>query len=405
MSIDFSEGFVAAGAESLLPKDAMVRPAYTKTSPSQIETFRRCKSRWYFGSILRLPQPQSPEAEKGEAMHREIEKWELEGVEPTHPSCKLAIALPDLVDSIANEAILIEWNTTKCADPTTIAGVILNGRVDRLDARDTDYPLVWDWKSKGKKLKGMTKAALAKDPQLISYAKAALGILPQAKGVRLAHCYIGRDEETPYAKPVITDPIDRADVDARFNELAPTVEEMAALSQVSDPQSIPKNTDDCWAFGSRCPFYDTCKPHPLTPEKEEAMSLLEKLKANAGAASIPSPTPSTSATPVPEVGAASSTAPASVLTVYIDAMPEKGVTEFTRLEDEISKRCEAIAKAHGVKTIYEKPLDFGKGRDALVESFRTNPPKGVVVAKSAGLYSAAILEVLTPLAPVVWRGF
>jgi hypothetical protein len=188
---------------------------------------------------------------------------------------------------------------------------------------------------------------------------------------------------------------------SRFDSHTPTVEEMVAQSQVADAMDVEPNPKACNDYGKRCHFYSRCFPDA---NAGDIMSLLEKLKSNTGAASIPDPVPSTSATPRPEAGATSSTAPAGTLMLYIDILPEKGIDNVVRLEDEIARRVDAITKAHNVKSLYDAPLNFGKGRDLLVETFRTNPPTGIVLASSSGLYSAAIIEVLKPIAPIVCRG-
>lgn len=384
-------------------------PPYERTSPSQITTFELCQRRWRFGSIERLPQPQSPEAAAGEALHKEMENWELNGVTPTHPSCVAATQLPEVQAPPGDDSVLIEAKTT--VPPLLISGVPVNGRVDRLDARDPVHPFVLDWKSKGRQLRPMTATKLSKDAQLLIYGAWTFELLPEAVDVVLAHGYLGREISSPYARIVKTEPLPRSYVVSAVAELAPTVEAMVHAAEVEDTLKLPANDSACNAFGTRCPFYERCFPtvtarlQSMFATGETDVSLLDKLKANAGAAAIPDPVPSTSATPKPATGATSSTAPAGTLTLYIDILPEKGVDNATRLEDEIARRTDVITKAHGVKTLFEKPLDFGKGKDLLVESFRSNPPTGIVLASSAGLYSAAIIEVLKPLAPVVCRGF
>lgn len=378
---------------------------YDKTSPSQITTFQLCERRWHFGSIKKLPQPQSPDAAKGEAMHKEMERWSLDGVMPTHPSCIEATTLEEVQAPTNHESILIEGKTTKPAFYLGTRKVLLNGRIDRVDARDLSNPLILDWKSKGKTLYALSRPKLAVDIQLNTYAAWLLTLMPDAEGVWLAHGYLGREEEYPYAKIVKTkEPVKRADVFKLMKTLDPIVDRMAELAEVDDTLSLPLPPADasgrrqaCHAYGMQCPFYSSCIG------KEAEMPLLDKMQSQAGADKIPAPSPSTSVTPGPKSGATTGTG--TTLYVYIDTIPEKGVDSVVRLDDEIARRTEEIIKAHGAKTLFDPPLNFGKGRDLLVESFRKNPPTGVVLATSAGLYSAQIIEVLTPQAAAVWRGF
>jgi hypothetical protein len=419
---------------------------YNRTSPSQITTWQLCRRRWHFGSVKYLPQPQSPEAEKGEDMHGEMEDLELEGIRPVHPSCRLAADLPEMRDAKpGDENIIVEAYTTKpplmfIRDEAGLYrvgaelqkgdkfSVGVKGRVDRLDARDPVHPVVLDWKSKGKTLRGLSPAKLELDPQLLLYGAWAMLLLPEAEDVVLAHGYLGREEEFPYAKVVKTRPLLRSVVLERTAMFGPQVEQMAKDAEVENTLDLPLpplspsgRRQACHAFGTPCPFLNRCFPtgteafseaFAATPDEDEEvvpMSLLDKLQSQPGAASISTPPPSagpTSATAAPTPGSTDAAAPFALegLYLYIDIVAEKGPdASVTRLEDEIAKRTEAILKEHGAKTLFDAPLNFGKGKNLLVESFRTNPPIGVVVASCHGI-SADILEVLKPHAIVVWRG-
>lgn len=103
------------------------------------------------------------------------------------------------------------------------------------------------------------------------------------------------------------------------------------------------------------------------------------------------------------------------LFLFIDATIEKGFDDimggFTSLTQEIERRTgpciEAIRKvepsAVPQKCVDVRQVAFGRGKTELVASFKTHPPKGIVMATNAGL-SAEVLEVLIPQAQVVVRG-
>jgi hypothetical protein len=114
------------------------------------------------------------------------------------------------------------------------------------------------------------------------------------------------------------------------------------------------------------------------------------------------PSVAPSVTPEPKRGDVSTTFPPGVdaLFLYVDAMPTKGVSVDVRLEEEIHARVEKILKEHNATSIDLAPLDYGKGRALLAASFRANPPRGVVVARTGGL-STGVIEVLAAIADTV----
>lgn len=403
-----------------------VKP-YLKTSPSQITTFDLCPRRWHFGSVQFLPQTQSKEAAEGEVLHRQEENYQNHGTMPAHPSVVKSLAwLPPPKD----ENVGVELKTTN--PPLYVAGLLINGRVDLLDARDPLFPVVIDHKSKGSLKSLMSKAKLAEDTQLNLYAKWAFLAVPEAQAVSVAHNYLVRDADKADAKLVQTAPLSREHVDGVVDRLIPSIEKMKVASTAERAEDLAPNPEACWAFGKRCDFYDRCYPTatarfqaafgettattPPTPSTTTGtdMSLLEKLKSQQGAASIPSPldvardaevarlaTAIETATPPPVSGT-----PTAGYELYIDCTPFKGADGPTvRLEEEIYRRVDEIVKSHGAKSLYEKPLDYGKGKDMLTESFRTSPPNGIILATTGGL-STAVIEALAagPLAKRVVRG-
>ena len=92
------------------------------------------------------------------------------------------------------------------------------------------------------------------------------------------------------------------------------------------------------------------------------------------------------------------------LTIYIDCMPVKGVTNAVLYEDFIRPFADQIAKDHGVPSW--QTMDFGKGKALLANAVRAAgadkwPPVLIVGGYAPGAHE--VLEVLIPHVTVVVR--
>lgn len=396
-------------------------PPFLSSSASQIGTFNECEQHWYNIHVLKMPVEQSPTAFAGEVLHKQAEDYTTKGTEPTHPSVKLALqylAPPKTPGVFAEFWLDAPKLYIKLADGTLIK---MNGKVDYRDERNPKLPKVYDFKSKEKLDRYLkTPRTLTKDVQVNVYGAWALEKYKEAEAVEFAHIYLIRPEELADVKFVGVE-VPREQI--LENVQAFIVPPLERMKEVADGRTPPeKNYNKCsrW-FGRECPFYANC--HTATSDRlasmsftapategEVTVSLMDKLRATKDAEpTIPLPeafvgaAAPESATPAPEAGNTSSTGAGFEL--YIDTVPTKGVTTYLRLEEEIHRRSEIICKAVGAKSLHEKPLDFGKGRDKLADSFRTEPPTGVVLATTGGL-STAVIEVLSglPTARKVFRG-
>lgn len=286
---------------------------YTRTSPSQITGYQACPRRWYYSSIERRPQPQSPEAVEGEVLHKQRENYQIHGTRPEHPSVLLTL---DWAPAPGTPGIIVEAKTTELY----IAGLNINGRVDYTDARDPTQPKIIDWKSKSNLKYLFSKRKLTTDVQLSVYGAWAFSKWAEATSVVLGHGYIVRDAENPGAKLVTTDPLSREHIDGVVAELVPTIENMKRDSQALSAADVAADTSACWSFGTRCPYYEFC-PRPeqtfagmFGSSTETDVTLLETLKLSPGASEIPDPaqfvgTTTATAAPSPSVTTTVTTAP------------------------------------------------------------------------------------------------
>lgn len=85
--------------------------------------------------------------------------------------------------------------------------------------------------------------------------------------------------------------------------------------------------------------------------------------------------------------------------LLINCRPQVGDVVF--LSDVAAARASAIACRHGVRDIHE--IKYGEGITELCNTFRDNPPTGVVVAYP-GRLTFPVIDVLTPMAKQVIRG-
>jgi hypothetical protein len=114
------------------------------------------------------------------------------------------------------------------------------------------------------------------------------------------------------------------------------------LAASAEPLDLPPNYNACYEFGTICPFYGRCFPtvthrfkamfNDDAPQGDD-VGILEKLRANAGASTLPPLPGATTTTAVPVSDAsATSTAAAKALDALNDA-PKPMKTLLERLNE------------------------------------------------------------------------
>lgn len=287
-----SNGVYGVLANIIAARLYVVMVPYLKTSPSQITRYELCERRWHFGSVQRLPQPQSKEAVAGELLHKQLENYSLHGTMPTDPSCLKAI---EWIAPPKSEGVVIEAKTVGLK----IAGLDINGRVDHTDGRDQLLPHVLDWKSKGHFKSLMSKRKLESDVQLNIYGQWAFTKYAGAAEAKLSHGYLIRPGgAVAQDAKMVSVTLTRDHVQANIDALVPTIKAMKVAYEIpaSEVESLRANRAACWAFGQRCPYMDICPAKDVTfadmfPRTtiEEDVTLLETLKTSPGAANVPDP--------------------------------------------------------------------------------------------------------------------
>ncbi len=213
--------------------------------------------------------------------------------------------------------------------------------------------------------------------------------------------------------------VSRDEVNAVWGRISTTVRKMADITaNVNTWEDLKPNYSACNKYNPQlkpelgCPFKKMCGVDVNTRMKQmfsnqgdATMSLAKKLNEKPSSTIIEDAeyvemSKKAVETPLPPPTAPQ---PAPQLQLFVDCVPVKVDRNIVllRLEDMIATRSAPICEKHRVKDVREIP--YGAGTVALVASFKTDPPQGVMIASSGGL-SNQIIEALIPLSSLVVRG-
>lgn len=416
------------------PNKTVVDGVLRHVSPSQVTTFELCARRWWGEKVKGLREEQTAAQSGGELLHKEMENWYELGTQPTNASALRILDDPRIPPR--SEHVRIE-HPRDYKLGLVAAGVPVIGRIDLFDLTPgpLDRPRLVDWKSTSGLKWTKTAEELARNVQLIVYGKFLFTFHVRNESLSMAHGYLLT--RGVGAKLVVTDPLPQSHFDDCYSALEATVAEMKTVAALSELEAVPPtfSRNTCKAFNKLCPVAGYCGeeafraagmpwPKSATQTEGNEVSLAEMMKSRMAQLDVPvapvvraeginppdaarpdmpeRPAPSTTtSTPVPQPGTTSSTSP-GVLILYVDCVPVKGedATGYVRLEEEIARRADPIAKGHKVSDVRE--VKFGEGTSALIAAFRREPMTGVVVATDRGL-SSAVLEVLSAQAQRVVR--
>lgn len=227
-----------------------MRP-FKAVSPSQISTFQACPRKWYFGTILGIRQPQTPNQELGERIHKCLENhykgYGLDWEKPEPTALNAAKALLKLLPVDGEPEVKIDGTLT-------LAGIPVNGRLD-LVVRDSlkviDYKTISSISRYSK-----TSEHLKTDPQAIIY----LAWLAQQMNcteetcLRFHHAYV--EPKTLKTSLVPVDLI-RSEIDMAMGALGYVVETMRVEATKPAVSDVTANTDACNDYGG-CYYRGQC---------------------------------------------------------------------------------------------------------------------------------------------------
>jgi hypothetical protein len=351
--------------------------------------------------VAGLVAPSTSAQATGVEVHSQMEAYYLYGAQPKHPSAYKA--LPHLPER--NPGILIEQ---ALVDPdVAVAGTAFKGFIDWVLPGEKTAHII-DWKTTSDFKYGKSPDELARDVQMIAYAKWAQMKWPSVETVKVAHVYLKTKGGSDFR--IVEATVGRKDVETTWGMVEATVTRMQLAAVVEGAENVTPNWNACNNFGG-CPWRDRCGTQSSTFTSFASrydMGLSDKLKGNTSVSILPPDAPpnvqakkweppTITATTTPVTEATTSTG----LHLYVDCLPVKGVSTATRLEDEIARRAAYIAQQNNVLDI--RLIDYAKGKALLAAHFREEPLSGVVVAQSGDL-SSVVIETLIPMASVVVRG-
>lgn len=290
-------------------------------SPSQVDTFSLCNRKWWFNKIMGLEIPAHPSAVIGSAMHAELETY----LEHGDPKVLGPIARAGLEFLPKPGTVVIEHDIGPLG--LTAGGLPAHGRIDALDLR-SEPPEVIDHKSIGDLKWAKTSEELAKNVQMIVYARATTVELERmgvpAPVVKVSH--IAYQTKGGHIARKTSALLTQAQIAKTWSHIDTTVVAMRETALTLSPDRVTPTKSACDAFGG-CHFRDRCKalrataristptpgdtpmPDPKANPLLARLGVKTKASAEVTVETAPAPTPE----PAPAAAPAASAGKASVL--------------------------------------------------------------------------------------------
>jgi hypothetical protein len=225
-------------------------------SATQIKQHRSCALQWYLQRVEGWTMPQSASQALGEAIHKQVEDYLLEGTAPTLPSVENAMKkgyVPPTGGAYLVEEPKDYGMRMLCAE------VPVKGRIDLLVPPLAGESLVKvvDWKSARSFRYVPEPDVLTRDVQGILYLKYAFENYPFATTGQFRHVYLLT--KGTGSKKLDAEVVDRSFVDAQWAHIEQTVEQIKATATRSLPvvAQTQANLSHCSAYGG-CSFRDRC---------------------------------------------------------------------------------------------------------------------------------------------------
>jgi RecB family exonuclease len=379
-----------------------------RVSASQVETYKTCPRKWYFQSILKIPQIETEALKNGTEIHAEIEKYLLTGIiDQSSKWYKLVeMAQPHLPKAPVTTDIKVEhW----IEQPTYDGGPLWVGKIDMIDLSNSEQINILD----NKTCKNFTYAqktdTLGLTTQMNAYAHYALFGKEWVTGntLKLTHLYLQISVDGK-AK-VVQCEVDKEQVKKVWQESLNVVREMSSTAAITNWEEIKPNTNSCSKFGG-CQFREKCGfLSEIDIIKREHMdakkSLKERLAEAKGSqpglpAILPPDAPSNTSSleevtaaenakktkkPKAEVVSTKDSLNALGLEVYVDCYPESGTAPPILL------------------TAWLNPLVQGLNDVDLIKIIKDNVdtlPKSIVVC-SGSQYADEFLDLIYKHAKIV----
>lgn len=310
--------------------------AWNHVSPSQIESFNKCKRSWFFKSVEKIPERQSGSQATGTSFHLICEKVPSGHPFPSRSETNATEAEWAVAEALAREALpLIPLDSEApgilrehgIRMDTYPGGPAMVGYIDLAIPQGIGWPtlfvpktdaIVGDYKTTSDFRYMKTPEELANSVQMMSYA--AWAISPSgfnADQVRLLHIY-GRTRGKVSRSSIrhVDAVVSKGEIVNFWGNTLDTVREMAQTSGTGNFEDVEANgtlTGHCEAYGG-CSFREKCgigkasnikslfsitkKPESGEQNTMSGSSILAKIQAARALANGGTPAPSTSeATP------------------------------------------------------------------------------------------------------------
>lgn len=396
-----------------------------RTSPSALQTFRRCNLRWYHDKVLKTPSKVrfGAGAELGKKEHDLLETWLKTGQDVRG---RIASAVGDtllgpyLADMPFRGGVAMVEGELVTPEVLTPAGIQVAGRYDVYIPGTV--PVVIDHKFKASKDYFTSEGDLYEDEQAIIYGYWAMLRDPEARYFEFRH-HNHQTKGRIFGSAVVAK-FTRDDILKKFGAISKDIDTKMAPCAKLEEQQVAFNTNACWDYGG-CAFLHACHKNPARADNAGleraimAMSFKKKVEAAGDEILIVPPetplvpepvveepvveTPAVESAPVEKPKKASKKKETYCL--YINCAPNVAFTEGLTL---VTEAATALAKAAGLNDVRaagpDHALGYGKWKPALVEVLRNNIPAGNIVIYRNGDFSEVLIEALTPGALMIVRG-
>lgn len=230
--------------------------AWGRTSPSQIDTFRRCQRKWWWEKVRGQRSPETEATSQGTLIHAQLEKAVLDGTPPENPTA-LAILEHVGYGLLPRDCLEREFELTIPGWAVPIKGVI-----DRIEKPGS----VVDYKTTSSISRyAKTEDYLRTDTQALIYSWVGIHVLGMNDPLTFSLVYGERRKGLVHAKTSRRTVVFSAeDLEPHMAMLGEITHDQQRLAQIREPGDVPANTDACNDYGG-CPHRRLCAKYLPTP--------------------------------------------------------------------------------------------------------------------------------------------
>ena len=265
----------------------------TRTSASQISTFRGCARKWALRYLAKIETPQNTYAALGEYIHARLEEYMTTGKLPGGPGLALELDTPRGLKTYSHGDILdIMLPSLPHLPPPSVGepekGFIIDlgdrgelvGYIDLLVAEGRLR--VIDYKTTSNMNFALTDETIRTDVQATIYGVAALELYPEFAEVDCAWIYLATNPSRPKSK-IARCTFNEISLAAPWAGVLQTIDSCIAVRDSGiEPHEVGTTISECEKYGG-CPFRgEACKLSAT--ERLGSMRMQQTLKMKAAGA-------------------------------------------------------------------------------------------------------------------------